>query len=174
LLLHDDVDITNLDVDQLDRFMDEDNSIGIVSPLQLHERGTVSQAYTSLVYADSLYQIRAEFNGWHPQSRGVSMNAFVPAVRSGVWLIDLDKFKEVGGFDSQFTPVLFEDVDLCMSFRDAGYRVLFTPVTTAVHNTGATLHSGVIDTSKITTANSAKLMEKWAERKVFSFKKDGL
>jgi GT2 family glycosyltransferase len=34
---------------------------------------------------------------------------------------------EIGGFDEEFWPVWFEDVDLCLRVRQAGYRVLHHP-----------------------------------------------
>lgn len=36
-------------------------------------------------------------------------------------------FRAIGGFDEDNLPVAFNDVDLCLRVREAGYRVLWTP-----------------------------------------------
>ena len=41
-------------------------------------------------------------------------------------------FDEVGGFDESFT-VAFNDVDLCMKFRELGYLNIFTPFAEMYH-----------------------------------------
>ena len=41
-------------------------------------------------------------------------------------------FNEIGGLDARF-PVAFNDVDLCLRARQAGYRVLWTPLVTLRH-----------------------------------------
>ena len=48
----------------------------------------------------------------------VSANGFL--IRRSAW-------DAVGGFDDRYHPAYFEDVDLCMSLRDHGYRVLYEP-----------------------------------------------
>ena len=39
-----------------------------------------------------------------------------------------DVWKKLGGFDEQFYPVWFEDVDFCRRAVDAGYRIEYVPV----------------------------------------------
>ena len=41
-----------------------------------------------------------------------------------------------GGFDEWFFPVWFEDVDLCLRIRQAGYRIRYVPVCAARHRGG--------------------------------------
>ena len=47
-----------------------------------------------------------------------------------------DALEAVGGFDEQFYPLWFEDVDLCRRLHDAGYRIRYVPSCVAEH-TGA-------------------------------------
>ncbi|TDH63469.1 glycosyltransferase [Dankookia rubra] len=42
-------------------------------------------------------------------------------------------FEEVGGLDAQHLAVAFNDVDLCVRIRQAGYRVLWTPFAELYH-----------------------------------------
>jgi hypothetical protein len=43
-------------------------------------------------------------------------------------------FAEVGGFDATGLKVAFNDVDLCLKVRRAGYRIVWTPFATLVHH----------------------------------------
>ena len=58
--------------------------------------------------------------------------AEVDAVSGAFMLMRTDALHEVGGFDQQFF-MYAEDIDLCMRFRAAGWRVGYRPVATVVH-----------------------------------------
>jgi len=47
----------------------------------------------------------------------------------------------VGGFDEQFQPAWFEDVDLCKRIRDRGGRIVFEPEARFVHHGAVSLQS---------------------------------
>jgi len=57
----------------------------------------------------------------------------VSAVTGACMLVRREVFQQVGGFDEQHFPVAFNDVDLCLKIRRAGYRVLYTPHATLHH-----------------------------------------
>lgn len=42
-------------------------------------------------------------------------------------------FEKVGGFDDIHFPIGFSDVDLCLRFKQAGYRMVFTPHVQCIH-----------------------------------------
>ena len=44
-----------------------------------------------------------------------------------------DAWEHVGGFDEQFYPIWFEDVDFCKRLRDDGYQVYYEPGAVATH-----------------------------------------
>jgi N-acetylglucosaminyl-diphospho-decaprenol L-rhamnosyltransferase len=46
----------------------------------------------------------------------------------------------LGGFDEQFWPAWFEDVDLCKRIHDAGGRIVFEPKAQFIHQGGTSLH----------------------------------
>lgn len=56
----------------------------------------------------------------------------VSAVTAACLLVKKSLFDEVGGFDESFT-VAFNDVDLCMKFREKGYLNIFTPFAEMYH-----------------------------------------
>ena len=43
---------------------------------------------------------------------------------------------QLGGFDENFHPVWFEDVDFCYRLKQAGWRIRYTPKATATHTGG--------------------------------------
>lgn len=64
------------------------------------------------------------------------------AVTGACLLIRRSVYDEIGGLDQQDLAVLYNDVDLCLKVRRAGYRVVWTPFATLVHHCGASLQSG--------------------------------
>ncbi|HTB18492.1 MAG TPA: glycosyltransferase family 2 protein [Bryobacteraceae bacterium] len=45
-------------------------------------------------------------------------------------------WQRLGGFDTQFYPLWFEDVDFCKRVRDLGLKIQYVPGVTAVHQGG--------------------------------------
>ena len=56
------------------------------------------------------------------------------AVTAAGMLLRHSAFDEVGGFDEKELQVAFNDIDLCLKLRRAGYRVVYTPEFRAVHH----------------------------------------
>ena len=54
------------------------------------------------------------------------------AVTAACMMVKASVFREVGGFDEDLA-VAFNDVDLCMKIRQAGYLIVFTPYAEAYH-----------------------------------------
>ena len=54
-----------------------------------------------------------------------------------------DVFQEVGGFDEERLPVIFNDVDLCLKMRKAGYLVVYTPFAKLYHDESASRRASV-------------------------------
>ncbi|MFT8710457.1 MAG: glycosyltransferase, partial [Sporolactobacillus sp.] len=58
----------------------------------------------------------------------------VTAVTAALMLVKRTVFEEVGGFDEEDLKVAFNDVDLCLKIRKAGYRIVFSAETVAYHH----------------------------------------
>ncbi|MEZ4568988.1 MAG: hypothetical protein R2849_01375 [Thermomicrobiales bacterium] len=54
----------------------------------------------------------------------------------------MEAVKEVGGFDERFAPVYYEDVDLSVRMREAGWSVELMPAMRGLHHEGVTLSHG--------------------------------
>ena len=56
------------------------------------------------------------------------------AVTAAGMLVRLSAFRAVGGFDEDHLAVAFNDVDLCLKVRQAGFKVIWTPDFVAEHH----------------------------------------
>jgi len=72
-------------------------------------------------------------------------------------------FQSVGGFDPRYAPAYYEDTDLAFKVRQAGYKVLYQPLSEVIHYEGATggtdLSTG---TKKHQDINRSTFAERWA------------
>ncbi len=57
----------------------------------------------------------------------------VSAVTAACMVVSRHVFEEVDGFNELFLAVGYNDVDLCLKIREAGYNVLFTPFAELYH-----------------------------------------
>ena len=76
------------------------------------------------------------FHGWPIDSDGY-MNRLITvqnltAVTAACMMIPRHVFEEIGGFDEEY-KVAFNDTDLCMRIRKAGYQVIFNPDAVLYH-----------------------------------------
>jgi len=51
-------------------------------------------------------------------------------------MVRRDVWEKLGGFDEDFHPVWFEDVDFCQRAKDSGYRIEYVPDVKAAHSGG--------------------------------------
>ncbi|MCJ2138122.1 glycosyltransferase family 2 protein [Methylobacterium sp. J-026] len=58
----------------------------------------------------------------------------VSAVTGACLAMRADIFAQVGGFDAAALKVAFNDVDLCLKVRRAGYRIVWTPFAKLIHH----------------------------------------
>lgn len=106
--------------------------VGIVGAKLLYEDGSIQHAGVTLGIglASHLYK---SFPGEAEGRNGrLVYPQDVSAVTAACLLMRRDVWDEVGGLDEEF-PVAYNDVDLCLKVRVAGYRVLWTPDATVYH-----------------------------------------
>jgi GT2 family glycosyltransferase len=65
-------------------------------------------------------------------NRGVLAQNF-SAVTAACLLVRKEVFEQVGGFDEASLAIAFNDVDLCLKIREAGYWNVWTPYAEAYH-----------------------------------------
>jgi GT2 family glycosyltransferase/glycosyltransferase involved in cell wall biosynthesis len=72
-------------------------------------------------------------------------------------------FNDVGRFDSRYAPAYYEDTDLAFKVRQAGYKVLYQPLSEVIHYEGATGGTDLATgTKKHQEINRSTFAEAWA------------
>jgi GT2 family glycosyltransferase len=72
---------------------------------------------------------RKSIRGYHDR---VLVDQDVSCVTAACMLVRRDVFEEVGGFDERLA-IAFNDVDLCLRLREAGWRIVWTPNAVLYH-----------------------------------------
>ena len=157
VLLNDDCVVAPRWLDWLVATADANPLAGAVSSLILFPDGRIQEA-GAVVWADgSATHVGREAPGdsleWHFVRQVDYDSACSLLVTRRAW----DK---VGGFDSRYHPIYYEDVDLCLAIRDAGYQVLFEPRSRLWHHESASAE----DFFKrfLFRRNQKQLQQKWA------------
>jgi O-antigen biosynthesis protein len=88
----------------------------------------------------------------------------VSAVTAACMLVRKDVFEQIGGFDVVHLAVGYNDVDLCMKIREAGYDIVFTPFAELYHlesvSRGANLTPAQIERD---ARERAYMLSRWGE-----------
>ncbi len=130
------------------------NDIEIITPEWIEEmlmyvqRDDVGICGAKLYYPDNTIQhagviigiggVAGHCFGSMPRNSGGYMDRLVysqelSAVTAACLMIKASVFKEVGGLDEENFRIAFNDVDLCLKVRQAGYLVVWTPYAEAYH-----------------------------------------
>lgn len=84
-------------------------------------------------------------NPWNRSYRCLDLDLAQPAEAEqppGAFLMFRRQvWQRLGGFDTQFYPLWFEDVDFCKRARDLGLKIQYVPQVTAVHQGGHSIAS---------------------------------
>lgn len=80
------------------------------------------------------------------------------AVTAACLMIRREVFERVGGLNERDLAVAFNDVDLCLRIREAGYQVVYTPYAELIH------HESVSRGLKMNSAEIAYMRAAWGDR----------
>lgn len=83
-----------------------------------------------------LWPSNAVNRGYRGLDLDLSIAQFVEQPAGAMLMIRRDVWESLDGFDEQFHPVWFEDVDFCKRAIAAGHRIAYTPAASAVHAGG--------------------------------------
>ena len=70
-------------------------------------------------------------------------------------------FDQVGGFDEYYDPTCFEDTDLSLKIRHAGYELAYCPYMSIMHLPHQTTHAGSLKHTKLMERNGKYFKDKW-------------
>jgi O-antigen biosynthesis protein len=86
------------------------------------------------------------------------------AVTAACMVLRKEVFAQVAGFDEQLA-IAYNDVDLCLRLRQAGYRILWTPYAELCHHESASRgHEDTPQKRERFLQEAAYMREKWGER----------
>jgi len=85
------------------------------------------------------------------------------AVTAACMFVRAEVFSQVGGFDPEL-KVAYNDVDLCLKVRQAGFKIVGDPDITLIHKESKSRGSDVGGEKAVRLASEAQLMrDRWAE-----------
>lgn len=136
-----------------------DKNIGLAGSKLIYPDGKLQEA-GGIIFKDGTGNNYGKFSD--PLDFRYNYACDVDYISGASIAIKKDLFLKLGAFDSLYSPAYYEDTDLCFKVRKAGYRVVYQPLSVAVHYEGATAGT---DTSsgykKYQEINKAKFQNKW-------------
>ncbi|HEY1582865.1 MAG TPA: glycosyltransferase [Chthoniobacterales bacterium] len=132
--------------------------VGAVGARLVRRDGTIQHAGVVLGLRG---MVKHAFYGFPAEDPGVCRQLQVTrnysAVTAACLLTRREVFLEVGGFDEEHLPVIFNDVDLCLKMRRAGYQIVYTPFAKLYHDESATRRASV------EPSEAKVLLERWPD-----------
>ena len=112
-----------------------DPRVGVVGGKFLYPNRTVQHAGVVLGLGDVAGHAHVGIPGHEGGYAGrASFAQEMSAVTAAGMLVRTSAFRAAGGFDEQDLAVAFNDIDLCLKIRGAGFKVIWTPYFVAEHH----------------------------------------
>lgn len=137
--LNDDTEVEAGWLESLVETADADPRVGAVGSCLLFLDGSVQEA-GSIIWRDG--STTGLNRGTPPDSPSVLFRRQVDYCSGCSLLVRREAWDAVGGFCEEYFPAYYEDVDLCLSFRTRGYRVIYEPRSRVRHLEGGSSEPG--------------------------------
>jgi GT2 family glycosyltransferase len=112
-----------------------DDSVGVVAPRLLFPNGSIQSAGGTW---DTAAQPTHRCLGWAlPNVGDGGTPTDVDWTTGAAYAIRTSLFVRLGGFDEGYVRGYFEDADLSIRVREAGYRIRYQPACTLIHSVGS-------------------------------------
>jgi GT2 family glycosyltransferase len=137
--------------------------VGIVGAKLLYEDGTIQHAGVTLGISLASHLYKFSPGGAEGRQGRLNTTQDVSAVTAACLIMRREVWDEVGGLDEDF-PVAYNDVDLCLKVRAAGYRILWTPDAVLYHLESRTRGKDVApEKRERLNQDKARLTERWGD-----------
>lgn len=158
MLLNNDVLVADGWLEGLVNVAAQDEKIGLVGPITNHISGR--QMVPDVPYTDDIgfYDFAAQVNR-------VNRGKYTPRRRIAgfAMLVPADLYRSIGGFDEQFGDGNYEDDDLCLRIRQAGYAIMVDEGRFIHHYGSQTFKANKIDYQQNLRERRKLFNERWPE-----------
>ncbi len=112
---------------------------GIVGAKLVYPDGTIQHNGVIVGLGDAAghWFVEAEADEPGPMGR-LLVRQTLSAVTGACMLVTRSCFEALDGFDEQYFPVAYNDIDLCLRARQAGFRTVWTPFARLIHHESLT------------------------------------
>ena len=156
VILNNDTIVTPGWLDRLLWHMENDQTIAIAGP-STNFASTIQQIKVAYDSEKSLYDFSEDV---HRKNKHMALE--VEKVVGVCMVIRRSVLEEIGLFDTRFGLGNYEDDDICLRARLAGYKVIWAKDVFIHHRGSKTFEALGIDYSTLMAENSAKYQAKWA------------
>ena len=123
--------------DELAQLMESRNEVGAVGAKLIHMDGRLQES-GCLVRKDGSTWGYGRSNS-NPNACEFNYAREVDFCSGAALMVRAELFQTLKGFDERYNPAYFEDVDLCMSIKRMGYKVLVQPHSAVLHRENGNL-----------------------------------
>ena len=136
VLVNADVEVDPYTLEHLISALESDPQVAIAgSKLLFPDQNTIQHAGGVISYPQAL----PDHLGYGEEDRGQYDEVReVDYVTGAVFAVRKSALEAIGFFDEGFYPAYFEEADLCVRARKAGYKVLYVPDAAAIHHESVT------------------------------------
>ena len=137
--------------------------VGAVGAKLLHGDGTVQHAGVTLGIGLASHLYKSFPGDAEGRQKRLVLPQDVSAVTAACLVLRREVWDELGGLDEEF-PVAYNDVDLCLKVKAAGYRVVWTPDALVYHLESQSRGRDIApDKRERLNQDKARLIERWGD-----------
>jgi GT2 family glycosyltransferase len=156
VFVNDDVTVSPGWLDALHKALDRDPDVAVAGSKTVLAGNGLQEAGGVLCRDGSTSGVG---RGCDPSSAAFSVPRVVDYVSFCCAMVRRSAWSEVGGFDERYFPAYYEDLDLCLTLSERGWKVVYEPTAVVQHAEGGSASRHFRDF--VSRRNQAKFVTKW-------------
>lgn len=156
VFLNDDTMVTKGWLEGLHRALDADPDTAVAGSKVLLSGGSLQEAGCVLWSDGSTSGVG---RGGNPDASEFSFSRPVDYVSFCCAMVRRSSWREAGGLDERYFPAYYEDLDLCLTLRQLGWKVMYEPSSVVHHTEGGSATRHFRDF--LSRRNQAAFVAKW-------------